>query len=399
MTEAAILGKTGLARSRWRALLKINLVSVLAQIIQTGTIAPLLSLTLDRRGVDPTTIGLIVGSPWIAIILTYKLVPRILHRVGLVFTNAMSIFISMTAIIAMAYVDDLYLLFALNFTVGVGLILRWIACDTWIVVVASQVGRGRAIGMHEALMGFGIALGPLLLSITGIEGKTPFFVGAALIGAALIPLYALWPENHRPGIPKDKSDFGIFLYIPTALLGAFVAGFVETSSISFLPLYSIGIGYAAVAATLMVFYYGAGATILQLPLGWLADRISYRRAQYMAVAVVFCGALLIPFIITLPWLAWLIIFIWGGAVGGMNTLAVIEAGERMPAHKLTLAMTTIAMCYTMGSIIGPIATGATIEHVSRHGLLLTSAIACVFFLVVVSVRVARSSKTASATRE
>ena len=357
-----------------------------------------MSLTLDKQGVDATTIGLIVGAPWIAIILIYKLVPLILNRVGLVFTNGISIFISMTAIIAMAYVDNLYLLFALNFTVGVGLILRWIACDTWIVVVAGQAQRGRAIGMHEALMGFGIALGPLLLSITGIEGKTPFLVSAALIGAALIPLSTLWSENHRPGVVQDKSDFGIFLYLPTALLAAFIAGFIETSSISFLPLYSMGMGYAAGVAILIVVCYGAGGTILQLPLGWLADRVTYRKAQYLAVAVVFCGALLIPFTVTLPFLAWLIVFIWGGAVGGMNTLAVIEAGERMPAHKLTLAMTTIAMCYTMGSIIGPIATGATIEHVSRHGLLLTSAVACVLFAVVVSVREAKSSKATSATR-
>ena len=338
-----------------------------------------MSLTLDKQGVDATTIGLIVSAPWIAILLVYKFVPLLLKHTGLYSANLISIFISATAITAMAYTNNLYILFALNFVVGVGLILRWIACDTWIVAIANQAERGRAIGIHETLMGFGIALGPLLLSVTGIQGSLPFFCSAAVIAVALIPLLTLRQENHHPGVPKNKNDFGIFLYMPTALLGAFIAGFVETSAISFLPLYALGTGYAVVAATLIAFCFGAGGTILQLPLGWLADRISHRRARYFTVSVVFLGALVIPYAMSTLWFTWLAVFLWGGAVGGMNTLAVIEAGQRIPAHKITLAMTAIDMCYTMGSILGPIATGATIKYISPHGLFLISAIVCVIF--------------------
>lgn len=380
--------------AKWHelTLLKINLVSILAQIVQIGTIAPLMSLTLNKQGVDEVAIGLIVSAPWVAIILIYRFVPMLLNRMGLISANLISIFITTTAFIVMAYVDNLYILFVLNFSVGIGLILRWIACDTWIVSVASQQERGRAIGMHETLMGFGIALGPLLLAATGIEGPLPFFVSAALVGISVFPLLTLRKKNIHPGIPSNKSDLEIFLHIPTAFLGAFIAGFVETSAISFLPLYSLNIGYVVVTATLIAFCYGAGGTILQLPLGWLADRTSYRRAQYFAVSIVFCGALAIPYAMNVSWLIWLVVFLWGGAVGGLNTLAVIEAGERIPVQKITLAMTAIAMCYTLGSIIGPIITGASIKYFSPHGLLLTSAVACIIFALVAIAREVKIAK-------
>ena len=60
------------ARQRWAALTRINLLSVLSQIVQIGTVTPLLSLSLEQRGVGATGIGLIVSAAWLAILLLYR---------------------------------------------------------------------------------------------------------------------------------------------------------------------------------------------------------------------------------------------------------------------------------------------------------------------------------------
>ena len=49
-------------RQRWLALTRINTLSVLSQIVQIGTITPLLSLSLEQKGVDPAKIGVIVSA-------------------------------------------------------------------------------------------------------------------------------------------------------------------------------------------------------------------------------------------------------------------------------------------------------------------------------------------------
>ncbi len=168
-------------KQRWFALTKINTLSLLSQIVQIGTITPLLSLSLGQKGVEPAKIGVIVSASWIAILLLHKIIPRLLGHLGLVRANVLSAILTIAALIGMTLTSHLVLIFALNFLLGIGLILRWIACDTWIVSVASQSERGRAIGVHETLMGLGIAIGPLLLVVFGVGSAAPFYACAVIV--------------------------------------------------------------------------------------------------------------------------------------------------------------------------------------------------------------------------
>ncbi|WP_330213698.1 MFS transporter [Pseudomonas sp. Z18(2022)] len=373
-------------RQRWLALTRINTLSVLSQIVQIGTITPLLSLSLEQKGVDPAKIGVIVSASWIAILLLYKVVPRLLGHLGLVRANLLSVVLTVLGLIGMTLTSELALLFALNFVLGIGLILRWIACDTWIVSVATDSERGRAIGVHETLMGLGIAVGPLLLVVFGVDSAIPYYACAAIVllsgGLAL----SLKGHDSRPKTPAEKRHGKLFSVIPVALCGAFIAGFSETSSVSFLGAYSLSAGYVLAAATLLISVFGLGGTVLQLPIGWMADKSSYKTGQLACGLVVLLGTLAIPFSQGLPWLSALIVFVWGGAIGGMNTLAVIEAGDRVAEHQVSTAMTAIALFYTLGSVLGPIATGATVSYVSPHGLMISVGVAGGLFIALLMLR-------------
>lgn len=164
----------------------------------------------------------------------------------------------------------------------------------------------------------------------------------------------------RPQTPAEKRHGKLFSIIPTALCGAFIAGFSETSSVSLLASYSPSAIYLLTAATLLISTFGIGGTLLQLPIGWMADRSSYKVGRLVCGLILLLGTLAIPFSQPLPWLATILVFLWGGAIGGMNTLAVIEAGDRVGEQQVSAAMTAIAMFYTLGSVLGPIATGVTV---------------------------------------
>ncbi|MDQ0701731.1 MFS family permease [Pseudomonas sp. W3I7] len=373
-------------KQRWFALTKINTLSALSQIVQIGTVTPLLSLSLEQQGVEPAKIGVIVSASWLAILLLYKWVPRLLAHLGLVKTNILSAVLTVGALIGMTLTHHLVLIFALNFVLGIGLILRWIACDTWIVAVASKDERGRAIGVHETLMGLGIAVGPLLLVVFGVGSATPYYACAVIVLLSGLLALTLKPYDTQPQTPAEKRHGKLFSLIPTALCGAFIAGFAETSSVSFLAGYSLSAGYLLTAATLLISVFGIGGTLLQLPIGWMADRSSYKIGQLVCGLVLLLGTFAIPFSQPLPWLATLIVFLWGGAIGGMNTLAVIEAGDRVGEHQVSTAMTAIAMFYTLGSVLGPIVTGGMVSYVSGHGLMISVGVVGVVFVGVLVLR-------------
>ncbi|HHK0531374.1 TPA: MFS transporter [Pseudomonas aeruginosa] len=356
-------------------------MSALSQIVQIGTIAPLLSLSMQRLGHQPEVIGVVVSASWLAILLLYRIVPRLLVLLGLPRTVMISAALSVAAVLGMSLTHHPVLLFMLNFILGVGLILRWIASDTWIVLVAQKSERGRAIGVHETLMGLGIAVGPLLLSLLGVDNSFPYHACAGLAGVSGILGWTLKDAAVTPGDPLRKSPRGVIRLIPLALCGAFIAGYSETSAVTFLASYALAAGYLLAISTLLVSAFGAGGTALQLPIGWVADRTSYKTAQMLCGVTLVGGALLIPLCEVYPWLAGLVVFAWGGAIGGMNTLAVIEAGDRVHEHQLSTAMTAIALFYTLGSIAGPIVTGAAIGAIGEQGLVISSGVAGVLFIV------------------
>ncbi|MEQ8966304.1 MAG: MFS transporter [Azospirillaceae bacterium] len=377
--------------ARLRGLIAVNGVSTLAQIVQIGAIAPLLSFVLSARGVEPGAIGVFSTAPWLMILAVSRTVPRLIARLGLVASVGGSVVLSAGAIALMPVVESIWALFVLNLVVGFGLIVRWIACDTWIVRIASDAGRGRAIGIHETMMGLGIAIGPMLLALVGVEGWPPFALCVGLLLAGLIPLAATRGWDGKPGVPADaRSGRALVGLLATALTAAFVCGFVETASIALLPVYAGGLGLAAAAGALLVGAFGTGGTVLQMPLGWLADAIGFRRSQILCAAVILLGAGAVPATFALageaaglPWilLPWIVLFVWGGAVGGLNTLAVIEAGARVDAERTSAAMTLIALAYTLGSIAGPAASGVAIERVSVHGLMITAGVMATAFLL------------------
>lgn len=357
--------------ARWVALVKINALSTLAQIVQIGTISPLLSLSLQNRGVDSAIIGLIISASWIAILIFYKITPHLLYRLGLVRSNMISAAISIASILGLSYCTNLALLFLLNLTLGIGLILRWIACDTWIVAVASREERGRAIGLHETLMGLGIALGPLIIAACGVDTALPYYACAIIITISGVLSATLQKFDISPDIPQKKKEKKLFFIIPIALFGAFIAGFSETSAVSFLAGYAIITGYIVTSAALLVSTFGLGGTLLQLPIGFLADKTSYRIGQLLCSLTVMSSAAIIPFTLSFPLITGIVVFIWGGVIGGMNTLAVIEAGNTMEEHQISTAMSAIAMFYTLGSIAGPVGTGALISWLGPYGLMVS----------------------------
>ncbi|AOA05076.1 MFS transporter [Pseudomonas sp. ChxA] len=371
---------------RWFALTRINILSALSQIVQIGTVTPLLSLSLEQQGVEPAKIGVVVSASWLAILLLYKWVPRLLARMGLVRTNILSAALTIAALIGMPLTTHLALIFSLNFLLGIGLILRWIACDTWIVAVASKDERGRAIGVHEALMGLGIAIGPLLLIVFGVGSAAPYYACAFIVLMSGALALTLKTYDTQPKTPAENHHGKLFSVIPTALCGAFIAGFSETSAVSFLAGYSLSAGYLLTAATLLISVFGIGGTVLQLPIGWMADRSSYKIGQLVCSLILLLGSLAIPLSQPHPWLATMIVFLWGGAIGGMNTLAVIEVGDRAGEHQVSTAMTAIAMFYTLGSVLGPIVTGATMSYVSEQGLMISVGAVGALFIAIVLLR-------------
>lgn len=377
-----------------KAMVQLQAGSFLSQTIQVGAFPLLLTKRLLELGSDTQTIGHMSSISWVLVLILGPFVPKILRHFTNIQSNAITLAATLLSLGMLFIAKDLAALFLAAALMGCALILRWILCDVMIVQQAPRSSTGRYIGIHEALMGFGIACGPLIVFFTNTQWAIALSAMCMVISGALLVMAA--KSADRPKIDDEPiatlyqpavKGFGLVLIVPLAamaILASMAGGFIESSTNSLFPVAANTAQIDFSWAVFLVSVFGFGGTLLQPALGWLADKKGYFYAQIACLLSIIALSLLI--MLTALHAFWLAVFMFllGGAAGGLNTLAVIQFGQTQSDANMASAMTLIAMTYTFGSVLGPNVSGILIEKFNFDGIFLSfGAVAIIIFTIII----------------
>ncbi|MOA06540.1 putative MFS family transporter protein [compost metagenome] len=159
------------------------------------------------------------------------------------------------------------------------------------------------------------------------------------------------------------------------------AGF-EAMILTLLPIYGIRQGFTQAVSLAMVSTVVVGDALLQLPIGWLADRMSRQTLFKGCGVVLLLSSLGIPLLLHGP-LIWPLLVLFGASAGGLFTLALILIGERYRDDALVRANAHVAQLWGIGCLVGPLATGAASQWLTGHALPLMMALGAFGFVVLV----------------
>jgi MFS family permease len=279
--------------------------------------------------------------------------------------------------------DPLWLWFPLRFLFGASLAVLFVLSEFWINDVAPDHARGLVMGIYSTALALGFAAGPTLLAAIDRGGPLPYVVGATLFVLAALPLGLageLAPKIHEP------LQSHLFVYLraaPSAVLASFVFGAVETGGMSFLPLYGLAIGYGDVASMLLVSILALGNVLVQIPLGFVSDRMDRRRLLILLAVVGALGAAVMPLIAHHTALLFPIVAVWGGLVAGLYTVGLAHLGSQFRGSDLAAANATYILMYSLGILAGPPILGFGLDIWNPNGLPLTIALLFAIYLFVV----------------
>ena len=348
---------------------------MLAVIACTGLVGlcfgyslPLLSIMMEKAGIDATLIGLSAASESAAIILVGPFVPRLLRALGL--RKAMYLFVVIGTVVlgGLAFFDPLYVWFPLRFVLGGAIYLVLIASDIWVSQGASTARRGRMIAIYGTSITGGMAVGPMLVPLVGSDGQLPIFVGAAILAGSMVPLlfaYGPAPKMEKTGRMRPLI---LILALPLLVAGVFAFGVIDSSALSLLVVYGLHLGMNEQSATLLVTILVAGSILLQFPIGWLADRIERQRVLILCAVLGTAAAVLLPFALDAAWAMWICLFLIGGSMVGLYTVSLTILGDRYTGGELAAAVTLFAMILAAGATLGPLIGGGAIEAWDPYGL-------------------------------
>lgn len=345
-----------------------------------GLTWPLLSLVLERQGVDDSLIGLSTTSQTLAIMVASPFAPRVIGRFGMVRTLYACTGVIVAALLLLPLYPDAYVWMPIRFALGAGAGILFIAGETWVNAVTTDAMRGRTIGVFGFLWAAGFGIGPLIIRATGIEGWAPFLAGIALIVAATLPLPfagdVVPAINGRLRLPVRR----LVRLAPAALLATALLGTLDAVNDSFLPLYGLRNGLDEDTAVTLLAVVIAGMTAVQIPIGWLADRFD-RRALLRAMALgVLAVVLVLPLVIDRPVLVWPVAVALGASLGGIWAVSLVLIGERFQGEDLAAANAVRGVLYGFGAAAGPLLAGFAMEIWNPHGMLLVVVLGCLLYL-------------------
>jgi MFS family permease len=355
------------AGQRWRTLAAIiACVSVFGATL--GLTLPLLSILLERQGVSATLIGLNAATPALAILIGSFFVPVMVRRLGARRYMLMCLATSVATLLLMPAFPNVWAWFPIRFVMGFAISGLFVVSESWINQAADDAHRGRIVGVYTTVLSLGFLIGPAILSIVGIDPVWPFILAAAVTGLAFLPLATpgLWlPPTGQHGVGRGALSF--FGLVPLLMGAAFLASFGDGAAMALLPLFALQHGLPETQATFAIGVAVIGGLCFQVPAGWLADRIGGRRVMVIGGLIGTAGAFLLPAVVGGP-LLWPVLFVWGGALIALYTLALIVLGQRFTGLDLVAGNAAFGIVWGLGNLLGPAVGGAAMDLFGPSGM-------------------------------
>ena len=350
--------------------------------VAIGGIVPLISVTLEAREVDTVIIGVNSAMTSIGVILAAPFVPSIVRALGAGWAIVSGLLFATLATLGLGLVDELWVWLLLRLLMGVGVVTHWVVSETWMQEIVSERRRGLVMSVYVTSIAAGFASGPVVLSFTGTEGFLPFIVFATMIGLTALPMIPIRHLVPPLALNERGSALRLMRQAPTIATAALAVGLVDAAFFTFLPLYGLRVGVPKEEALLLLTAVLGGNVLLQIPLGWLADKVSRRGLLIGLAAICVAGPVVTaPFILSGSWIMYPLGVIWGGAAFGIYTVGVTMLGERYRGGELASANTAFVVCFEIANITGPPVAGAAMELWAPHGLMVYMTVVAGGFLL------------------
>ena len=239
---------------------------------------------------------------------------------------------------------------------------------------ASSVGsagdhnRGKIVAIYASVLSASFGAGPLLISFIGIEGWTPFVLGAAVVAIGAIPFIFIREDAHAE--PEETHASGILGFAPRApMLLAAVGTFAvfDAATLSLFPVYGIQNGLDLATSANILTAMILGNVLLQFPIGWLCDIFPHRLVLAGCAFITPVTLVLLPAVID-SGLKWPLLILMGTTGYGVYTVSLASLGNRFSGIDLVNGSASFALVWGFGALIGSVSGGWAMLGFGPHGL-------------------------------
>ena len=153
------------------------------------------------------------------------------------------------------------------------------------------------------------------------------------------------------------------------------------------PVYLVKLGLGQEVAVSMLTAALIGGVVLQLPIGWLSDRMDPRRLLVIGGVMMLGLPFLLGILIATGsfWL-WPLLLVWGALPMGLNTVGLAMIGDRFQPNAIAGANAAFVALFETGSLAGPAIGGVGMNLFGPPSLIWVFAGGALLFLILAACR-------------
>lgn len=239
----------------------------------------------------------------------------------------------------------------------------FVVVESWLNATATPGRRGTLTAVYMVVLYLALAGGQLLL-LTYPEGSSELFSFAAiLLAGALVPL-ALSPSREPvTGPPEVLGLRKLWDRAPLGLVGCFTAGLVVGPLLGLAPIWAMQPERSTVGVPWIMTAAIVGGLAIQLPVGWLSDRVDRRWILVAVLLLLALGSMALGLAGTLPPA---LLLAGSAGIGGLvflvYPLGLALANDRLAPGQMVAAAGTLMLAYAVGAALSPMAIGLLMDH-------------------------------------
>ena len=374
----------------------INLLAAISAVtvfgFTLGLMFPLLSLLMEAQGIPSDIIGYNAAMQPLGIVLSIFAIPALVQRFGARLVVITAAILTAFVILLYPFFPVFWWWFGLRILQGFFVSILFAISEAWIVKFSEGPWRSRLLAIYTSVLALSFGGGPILITITGINGPAPFLIGAAILVIATIPVYFVKDDAVDGADEAPLSVLGFSRKAPILLFAVGMFAIIDAANLSFLPVYAVKKGFDHDAAAMALTAFVIGNTFLQFPIGWCADHYPKRMVMTVCGVATALGSFLVPFTFG-TWALWPVLTVTGATSAGIYTVALGELGERFSGHELVTGTASFSTMWGIGALAGSLVAGWSIAGVGPDGLPFSMSAIFMVFVVASAISLRSSNRS------
>lgn len=350
--------------SVWALLLGIVLI-----MLGNGMHFTLMGLRGGIEGFSSTELSIVTSGYFLGFLSGARFTPVLIQRVGHVRVfAALGSFMS-AGLIAFTLLPEPWTWMVLRIIIGFCMSGIYVVAESWLNNASTNENRGKMLSAYMLAQTMGIIAAQGLLTL-GDAGNAALFIGATiLVSISFAPILLSVQPAPPVEVAKPGSLKELFAASPLGTIGIFLLGSIYASQSGMGAVFGSEIGLSANQISLFVAMLFGGALLMQIPIGWLSDRLDRRK--------VICGTAFLGAVACgLGWMAqsppdWLFsdplvpimgaAFFAGGTTTPLYALLLAYTNDNVLAEDMPATSGGLVFTFGLGAIIGPIAIGFAMD--------------------------------------